>query len=387
MMHTFSMRDAPAGGDITRVLMVDHAAEPGGGQLGLLRYLENLTDPGIEAVVLFYTGGPIVERISELGYSVHVVDKAGTFSFLRAGLMSRRVGKLIRKLDPDVVVANSLYATIGIALSRMPRRARLLYYSRLSMTSLTGLKRVLALRVFFAKFHGFIANSRWTASGIPSSLSRPVRVAYPVCGVTPDAIANVTRAATGEFAIVSLSRPDRWKGTDLLIQAMSHLPAELAERATLRLYGGAFYSDPEFVRECHTLAKQSPVPVSFEGHVEDVAEVLRAADVLVLGSRMPEPFGQVVPQAMAYGSIAVVPDEGGPMEVLEDDLSGLVFRSGDPKDLAESIARASLPETATRIRNAARVAVEQFADVNTTSALTAVIRELVELTGQQRSRD
>ena len=52
-----------------------------------------------------------------------------------------------------------------------------------------------------------------------------------------------------------------------------------------------------------------------------------------------EPFGLSVVEAMALGKPVVASDSGGPLEIIEDGASGLLFRTGDARDLAARLCR------------------------------------------------
>lgn len=54
-----------------------------------------------------------------------------------------------------------------------------------------------------------------------------------------------------------------------------------------------------------------------------------------------EPFGLVVLEAMSMGIPVVVPNEGGPQEIVGDGKYGSVYKQGDAKSLALAIAKAS----------------------------------------------
>jgi glycosyltransferase involved in cell wall biosynthesis len=51
----------------------------------------------------------------------------------------------------------------------------------------------------------------------------------------------------------------------------------------------------------------------------------------------PEPFGRVVMEAMALGRPVVATNLGGPVEIIEDGVSGFLVRAGDPSAMAEKI--------------------------------------------------
>ncbi|ROS60971.1 glycosyltransferase involved in cell wall biosynthesis [Frigoribacterium sp. PhB160] len=372
-----------------KVVLIDHSADPGGGQLGLLRYLRDVTDFDVSVILL--TGGALVGQIRALGHRVTVIDDESQFSFSRAPRFSARLAGVVRRESPDVIVANSLYSTITMAFARLPRNITRIYYSRVSMETLRGIKRVIAMRLLFRQFDGFLANSEWTASCIPRRLARrPVRVAYPISGVDETSSAGrVAPSGTGEeLVIASLSRPDRWKGTDILIEAVAQLEPIIRGRAVrLEIYGGTFFSDPVFVTEVERLARESPVPVSFRGHVDDVDSVLDRIDVMVLSTRFPEPFGQVVVQGLAHGAVVVVPDQGGPLEVVTDGVNGLTFSSGRPealRDVLDEVLRS--PEKMSALTGNGKGVTTAFGDHRLRLMFEASVREIHEAVSQTQSR-
>jgi glycosyltransferase involved in cell wall biosynthesis len=79
--------------------------------------------------------------------------------------------------------------------------------------------------------------------------------------------------------------------------------------------------------------------VDFAGHVDDVTAVLADLDVLVHCSVQPEPFGQVIVEAMASGVPVVASAAGGPLEIVTDDVDGLLTSPGDVGELAFALSR------------------------------------------------
>ena len=73
------------------------------------------------------------------------------------------------------------------------------------------------------------------------------------------------------------------------------------------------------------------------GFRRDVAAVMRAMDVVVHSSVEPEPFGMVVLEAMAQGRAVIAAAEGGPLEVVQDGVNGLLVPPRDEEALAEAM--------------------------------------------------
>jgi glycosyltransferase involved in cell wall biosynthesis len=64
--------------------------------------------------------------------------------------------------------------------------------------------------------------------------------------------------------------------------------------------------------------------VTFWGFVQDIRPLLWAADIFVLPSKEPEPFGLVLLEAMASGLPVVATSSGGPLDMVTADTGWLV---------------------------------------------------------------
>jgi glycosyltransferase involved in cell wall biosynthesis len=71
----------------------------------------------------------------------------------------------------------------------------------------------------------------------------------------------------------------------------------------------------------------------------DVWSVWDACDVGVVPSTEPEPFGLVAIEAMASGKPIVVAANGGLLDIVEHEVSGLNFQPGDASQFARQLAR------------------------------------------------
>jgi glycosyltransferase involved in cell wall biosynthesis len=98
--------------------------------------------------------------------------------------------------------------------------------------------------------------------------------------------------------------------------------------------------------------------VDFMGERDDVPTIMRAIDALLVPS-WEEPLGRSVLEAMASGTPVIATDVGGPREVIEDGVSGLLAPPRRPDRWAATAARllddGALRE---RIAAAARTTIE-----------------------------
>jgi glycosyltransferase involved in cell wall biosynthesis len=118
--------------------------------------------------------------------------------------------------------------------------------------------------------------------------------------------------------------------------------------------------------------------VEFRGFREDVAGELARLDILVHASLIPEPFGQVVVEGMAAGLPVVAPRAGGPSEVIEHDVTGLLYEPGDARALASCIGDlADDPGRRDRLGRAATAKARDFAPEIIAAQLSEMYRALL----------
>ena len=87
---------------------------------------------------------------------------------------------------------------------------------------------------------------------------------------------------------------------------------------------------------------------------------MASLDVFCHTSIEPEPFGLVIIEAMAMKCPVIATRAGGPLEIVEDGVSGLLTQPGDAPALAEAISTLLAdPARRRRFADAGRARVEQ----------------------------
>ena len=158
----------------------------------------------------------------------------------------------------------------------------------------------------------------------------------------------------------------RWKGHKTFLAALRQVPAVVPLRAYI--VGDAIYrteGSQLSVEELRNDAEAAGIAcrVGFTGFVRNVADAMRALDVVVHASTEPEPFGMVIAEAMACGRAVVASRSGGAAELITDDVDALGHDPGDATQLARAIARlAADPVLRRRLGAAARARAERTFD-------------------------
>jgi glycosyltransferase involved in cell wall biosynthesis len=114
--------------------------------------------------------------------------------------------------------------------------------------------------------------------------------------------------------------------------------------------------------------------VRFTGEREDVPEILGAVDALLMPS-IEEPFGRSIVEAMAMTTPVIATDVGGPVEIVDHRVTGLLAPPGDPLAWADAIADVleNPAEARARARRARRVVTERFAQDRHAAAMARIL--------------
>lgn len=156
-----------------------------------------------------------------------------------------------------------------------------------------------------------------------------------------------------DFVYGFVGRITKDKGIDELLSAF----LELKDNSKLLLVGNIEDGNHLDV-ELLTKAQQKS-NINFHSFVSDIERYYAAIDVLVLPSYR-EGFGNVVIEAGAVGTPAIVTDIPGPTDTIDRDKTAIVVPAKDSAALAETMKRIPTMNYITMGQNAAKFAKEMF---------------------------
>lgn len=155
-------------------------------------------------------------------------------------------------------------------------------------------------------------------------------------GIEIDRFAKATPWPTDHRPTIAfLGRHEERKGLAVLLEAVTRLPAAMAD-VRVWVMGSGPQTD-------ELMAKTAPDPrVEWLGRVDDAeaAARLRGADVACFPSLRGESFGVVLLEAMAAQTALVASDLPGYRNVARDGIDALLVAPGDADALAAGLARA-----------------------------------------------
>lgn len=350
--------------DLDSYVFCSHTGAPGGGELALARYL---TISSLSRKRLFtLAGGDVWDRVRAADVEVDVFESRVPL------LRIARFRRAVRAQPGSVFVANSMKIALILALC-LKRDQRLVYWLRDGLNN-SGSSRVgvwLTKHVTLKRCTGIIANSRWTKSELPNRVAPDsVAVAYSPAGVERylehigpvDAQDRETHdGALRTLRVLYLGRLAEWKGPHVAVEAIQVLNARGAN-VKLDIAGSALFGEDAYATRLKQLV-QDAESVSLLGHVNDPVSILGNYDAVVHCSLRPEPFGQVVVQALAAGRVVFATNHGGPVEVIRSGHNGVLVSPGSPLELADAIQRVfGAGGIAAEMSRNARVSAAEFRD-------------------------
>jgi glycosyltransferase involved in cell wall biosynthesis len=392
-----------------RVLLVEGNEDgtAGGSHQCLFDIARSLDPTRFIPVALFYQNNRFVERLGEIGIRTLVWERERVRERPVVGRL-RRV-RQIAALPGAIARRIRLLRSERIALLHMNNAPVLGFDDWLPAAKLLGIPALAHARAQFAMpprrvwhrlvrgFDAVVAISReierfLLALGIPAA--RVVQIydgvdAAAVCASSNQPIEAVRQElAVGPddilVAMVGHLRP--WKGQDVTLEAVRRLAPQLRQRLKIVFVGGVGHGDEAYaagLRE--TITRHGlQAAVSLLGERTDAPAIMRAADIVLHASTVPEPFGMTVVEGMALGRAVVAAGIGGPAEIVTPG-SGLLFDPTRPEVLATMLeSLAADPEKRRQLGEGGRRRAQDFSLRRNVESLQALYLSHLARNGDQR---
>jgi glycosyltransferase involved in cell wall biosynthesis len=290
-------------------------------------------------------GGPAGDSASRWGVILRLAVSAPAIaSYLR------RLRVVLSDAAPDVIHSNGLKMHL-LATRAAPQCIPVIWHIH-DFLSLRPLAPRLLMRTL-PRCAAIIANSRSVARDLTATLGAvpPVHTVYQAVDLNSfrsegnsldlDRLAGMKAPADGVLRVGLLGTMARWKGHEVFLRAVSMLPpngirAYIIGDSIYRTAGSQYTTD-ELRLKASALGLEGRV--GFTGFIKDPADALRALDIVVHASIVPEPFGLAVAEAFACGRAVVVSRGGGIDEIARENQNALAHSPGDARELAAALAR------------------------------------------------
>ena len=178
-----------------------------------------------------------------------------------------------------------------------------------------------------------------------------------------DDLAGLPAAPAGTCRVGLPATFARWKGHEAFFKALGTMSGPWRAYVIggpVYATGTSQWTDAELRQVAAAAGLEGKV--GFTGFVEDMPAIYRALDIVVHASTAPEPFGLVIPEALASGRALVSTTVGGAAELYVPGEHGLAAAPRDASSLAASLTHLMADAgLRTRLGEAGRLhAVDRF---------------------------
>lgn len=335
------------------VLLVHPGAEMFGSDRMLLESATGLVEAGARVVVALPSTGLLVAPLREAGAEVVILPMLVLRKVLLTprGLprlfrdMFRGLGaawRLIGRVRPDAVYVSTIIIPQWPLVARL-RGTRAVSHVHEAEASGSTLVNRLLYAPHLASTRTLV-NSRFSLDTIRRSLPTLAdRTRVVANGVaSPEHPAPPRSRLDGPLRVLYVGRLSPRKGPDLVIDAAAALQAA-GTPVEVTLLGAVFEGYEWFERDLRARADETGVPVTFAGFHPDIWPFLAEADVLVVPSRVDEPFGNTAVEGVLGLRPVIASDSSG----LREAAGGYATAQLVAPDDADAIATA-LAEVRTR---------------------------------------
>lgn len=337
-----------------RVLQLTHTGVASGGEISLGRLARELRRREVDTVVACGAEGTLAAGLRTHDVPVVVVrlprplverrraqlGGLAAFGVLPATLLyAARVAVAARRVGADVLETNSMKAHVAGMLAGWFTRRRVIVHLR------DDLAHVVTGRVVSTVFRWLLQRVPVAVVGCSGHVLRvadlvdvPTAVVYS--GIPSEMVSDAKRVVSQEVVVGMVARIAEWKGQHLFLDA-AEIVTESEPGVRFRIVGAPMFGEEDYFGQLRERVDSGPLADRLEvvGFRADTTAEYDQLAVAVACSIEPEPFGQVVIEAMARGCAVIAPSEGGPLEVITSEVDGLLVAPRDADALAEAILR------------------------------------------------
>lgn len=366
-----------------RILYVHASNELYGSDMVLLELIKRLDRSKFEPIVVLPTDIPYEGRLSdalaELGVKVHAFrygvvrrryfNLAGLFLYLLYLVLGViRISALVRRYNVSLIHSSTSAVIEGAIVAPIMRRhhlwhiheilvkpaflSRILYALMLPSTRVIAVSQAVAEHVQRVKQRvsiQVIRNGIDTERFSSEDTERSLRTRWHV--------------AETDVLVGMVGRISHLKGQEVFINAAAEAHQAFSGQRFL------IVGDPVQGDENRLIALKSQAEVLGVGeqiiwmpYTPEIPAIMRALDILVVPSVLPESSGLVALEAMASGRPVIAAAHGGVVEIVQAGETGLLSVPGDAHDLAQAMIKlARDPELREALgRNARQQVVKRF---------------------------
>ena len=328
------------------VIQVLPALDSGGVERGTLEMADYLVKNNWKSIVIS-SGGKLETRLTRNG-SRHITLPVHTKNPFRWAKLKSEIEKIFTEQKPNIIHIRSRVPAWTAGKVAMEMKIPLVSTIHGSYVANSFIKRF--YNSASIKADKIIAISNYVKDNIlkhnPEKISS-VKVIHRGADIemfNPENIpksriiqmSEMFQLPDGVKILMMPARPSTWKGHEILIKSFSKINNE----NMICIMPGSD-DNGHYVANLRNIAKKYNVlgKILFLPFLDDLPAAYMLADVVVVPSLKPEPFGRVLIEAQAMGRPVVAFNHGGAIESVINNQTGLLVEPKNEKELGFAIEK------------------------------------------------
>lgn len=279
-----------------------------------------------------------------------------------------KLANYARQHDIQIVHVNDFYNQVGIIASFLNWRLHTVYHVRLLANSYIA--PIYAPLAWLVRRYANAIVYVSSAAGTYFHNSKKAVLIYDAVTGLPQYPRKLCPEYFRKCRYVYVGNYVRGKGQNYAVMAFKKIANDLPD-ATLHFVGSGVNGelDIAFVNELHVLASVDELfgRVHFHGPCKDVERLMKDADVVVNLSES-ESFSMVCLEALTYGLPLIASACGGPSEMVQHQVNGMLVGNRNIDQAAEAMYRLAMePGLAKSLAEEAYISAPLFASLDTSA--------------------
>lgn len=338
-----------------RVLFLHQGGEVYGSDIIFLEVIKALS-PYVEPIIILDNSGPLVDKLRAVCSNI-VIQELGvlrrrhfnargilrcTYLIIRSTLL---LARLIKRENISLVYSNTIGVLPGAFATKIARIPHIWHIHEIIVspkhlaTMLSFLVMTLSKKV--------VAVSNAVATHLScGARSKSSKIAVIHNGIATEAFDHATGddirreyCSSNEILIGIIGRIHYFKGQDYFLDVAYTMKNAGFINFKVLMVGDVFKGYEWLIetltaKVCRLGLKEN---IIFCGYRNDVPEILKAVDIVIVPSTLPDPFPIIVLEAMASSKPVVATAHGGLVEMINDGVTGFLVRPDSPEAMAERI--------------------------------------------------
>jgi glycosyltransferase involved in cell wall biosynthesis len=346
------------------ILFVHQGYELYGSDRTLIQSVQAATSrwPQARITVLLPSDGVLRTALLAIVDDVRIADLAVLRKSNLKNLKVQQLGAFIRKvfearrmmLAYEVTYINTVLIMDYMIAASLVRRPRIVHVHEIP----TGVEAVLFSLLLIVTRAFLIFNSGATRFSFTVPFWQYWAIVWNGVAAVPEIS---TAGQHDKLNLLLIGRFNSWKGQDVFLQAVARLSPEHRSRVSVRLVGSVFGDQAHFAEKLERIVEEQGLSEIVEmcPFAPNPGPHYSWADVVVVPSTKPEPFGLVAIEGMAAGRCVIASNHGGLTEIVVAGETGSLIEPDSVERLAEVIA--SYIESPSRVTAEGNAGRKRFA--------------------------